>query len=289
MIQQWKAHLAMLIVALIYGINYFVTKSVVPEYIKPFGAILIRVAFGSALFILVHVLFVREKVERKDYLKLALCAFFGVALNQLMFFKGLSITRAVNASLIMTTTPILVLIVSAIFLKEAITWKKILGIILGATGAVLLIAGSDFSFGSETIWGDLFILINASSYGIYLVLVKPLMNKYKALTVVRWTFSFGFLMILPFGFSEAMELKLAVFTPKVLWAMGFIILFTTFMAYLLNAWSLRFVNASVVGFYIYLQPVITTILTLVLGLEIDLVRTLLLSSLIFTGVYLVSK
>jgi len=290
MSQQLKAHLAMFTVALIYGINYFVTKVVVPDYIEPFGAILIRVFFGSILFFLVHKLTVDEKVEKSDLKKFALCGMFGVAANQLMFFKGLSITTPVNASLIMTTTPILVLITSAIVLGEKITLTKVIGILLGATGAILLIGGTDFSFSSDTLWGDVFIFLNAMSYGIYLILVKPLMKKYEAITVVRWTFSFGLLMIFPFGISEFMETPVDnLLNPTVLWSMAFIIVFTTFFAYLLNAYSLRFVNASVVGFYVYLQPILATFFTIVLGQDIDLMRTLLLSGLIFTGVYLVSK
>ena len=140
-------------VAVIYSVTYFVTKSIIPEYLGPFGAILIRVFFGSILFTIVHRLISKEKILKKDYGKLILTAFFGVTLNQLMFFKGLSITTPINASLIMTTSPILVMIISAIMLGEKITWKKVLGIGLGAIGAILLIGGNDFAFSSTTLWG----------------------------------------------------------------------------------------------------------------------------------------
>ena len=276
-------------VAVIYGISYFITKTVVPEFIQPFGAILIRVFFATLLFIIAHSLSSKEKIDKKDYPKFIAAAFFGVALNQLMFFKGLSITTPINASLIMTTTPILVMILSALILGEKITWKKILGIGMGLTGAILLLGGTNFSFQTTTIWGDLAILTNALSYGAYLIVVKPLMKKYEALTVVRWVFTFGFIIIIPFGFNEMLAIPSSSFTLNVFLGMAFIILFTTFLAYLLNAWALRFVNPSVVGFYIYIQPILATFITLFLGKDLNIIHTLIQSALIFIGVYLVSK
>jgi len=201
------AHLALLAANIIYGANFSIAKAIMPEYIKPFGFIVLRGIGAILLFWLFHALMMREKVERQDFPKIALCAVFGIAINQMLFFKGLSITTPINAAIVMTSTPVLVLLAASLLLREKITRSKIIGIVSGITGALLIIlVGKDFSFGSETMPGDLLVLINASSYAIYLVTVKPLMKKYHPLTVIKWIFLFGFFMVLPFGYKQALEI-----------------------------------------------------------------------------------
>ena len=189
-----QAHIALFLVAVIYGGNYIVAKEVMdPGYIQPLAFIALRVGFGFILFWLFASTFIKESIDWKDFPRILTCAVFGVATNQLFFFSGLKLTTPINASLIMTTTPILVLIASALIIGEQITGKKIIGIILGASGAILLIAyGKDISFEQAHLLGDLFILINAISYGVYLVIVKTLMRKYHPITIMKWLFGIGF-------------------------------------------------------------------------------------------------
>lgn len=285
-----KVHLALLTVAVIYGSNYAIAKLITPHFIQPFGIILIRVFFASIMFYITQKKFVNEKIVLKsDYIKLFVAAVFGVALNQLMFFKGLSITTPVNASLIMTITPILVLITSAILIKEKVNATKIIGISMGFLGAILLIGGRKFTFQSEFIIGDLLIVINALSYGIYLVFAKPLMLKYHPLTVVRWVFFFGFFMVFPFGINDLLIVNWLELEPFVYYCLAFIVLATTFLAYLLNAYSLKHVTPSLVGIYIYLQPIIATTLGVILGQAALSIEIAISSILIFVGVFLVSK
>lgn len=285
----WQAHLALGIVNLIYGANYVIAKEATPEYILPFGFIIIRVTVCALLFTIFHYAFVKEKVEVKDYPKLMVGAFFGVVCNQLMFFKGLSMTSPINASLIMITTPILVLIISAIVLKEGLTSRKILGITSGAIGAFLIITfGQRFSLGGESSLGDLFIFINAASYAIYLVYIKPLMNKYHPITIIKWVFVFGCLGVWPVGYNELMQVDWANL-PTYIWAVVFyVVFFSTFLAYSLNISALKLVNPSIVGIYIYTQPVIATLIAVGLGKDSLSVFKLMAAVLIFTGVYLVS-
>lgn len=201
--KQLKAHLFLFIANLIYGANYTIAKEVMPMYIEPFGFIVIRVSIALALFTAVHRLFVNEKVKREDLPRLALCGIFGVAVNQLMFFKGLDLTTPVNASLMMLTTPILVLIISAIVIREKVTFVKISGILLGAAGAMTIVLyGHDISNGISASSGDFFVFINACSYGIYLVTVKPLLAKYHPVTVIKWIFIFGWFIVLPVGYQQ---------------------------------------------------------------------------------------
>ena len=286
-----KAHLALLLVGLLYGANYSIAKVVLDEnYIQPFGFILLRVVTGAVLFWFFHRIFVREKVEKKDFPLLFLCAIFGVAVNQMMFFKGLKYTTPINASLIMTTTPILVLVVSSILIKEKITFQKMVGIFFGALGAIILISyGKGISFHQNQIIGDAMIFINAVSYGIYLVLVKKLMARYHPLTIVKWVFIFGMVLIIPFGVEDVKAIEWTNFTPMIWWAVAYVLIGVTFLAYLLNAFALKIVNPSVVSIYIYLQPLFATIFALLLGKdELSFVK-ILAAAFIFLGVYLVSK
>lgn len=286
-----KAHLALFTVALIYGGNYPIAKIVLDgEHIQPLAFILIRVIVGSLLFWIFHSIFVRERIQRRDIGRLVLCSIFGVAINQMFFFSGLKWTTPINASLIMTTTPILVLLISAIMLGERITAQKILGITLGACGAILLIGyGEQLAFGGRRLLGDLLILINASAYAIYLVLVKSLMERYHPATVVSWVFTFGSLFVLPFGIHDFLNIQWHTFDLNIWLSVLYVLLGTTFLAYLLNAFALKRVNASLVSVYIYLQPLFASLFALLLGKDSLTAIKLGAALLIFVGVYLVSK
>jgi drug/metabolite transporter (DMT)-like permease len=285
-----KAHIALLIVALIYGSNYSIAKVVLDEeYMQPLGFILLRVISGLLLFHLFHLLFVREKIRKSDWWLFLLCGLFGVALNQMFFFIGLKKTTPINASLIMTTTPILVLLISALMIGERITLRKVAGILTGAAGAILLITyGQQIAFKKEGLIGDLFVLANATSYGIYLVLVKTLMRRYHPITVVKWVFTFGVVFVLPFGGSDLLATEWGSF-PAYIWAaVAFVLLFTTFIAYLFNAYALVTVNPSVVSIYIYLQPLFATAIALLMTQDqLDWIK-IVSAALIFAGVYLAS-
>jgi drug/metabolite transporter (DMT)-like permease len=285
----FKVHAALTSVSLIYGANYSIAKEVMPEYIQPFAFIIIRVVVASILFWAFHFMVVKEEItSRKDLVYLFWCSFFGVSANQLLFFAGLNLTTPINASLIMTIVPITVLVVSAFWLKERITTRKLIGIFLGFTGAILLLMKSGAAASSEVFWGDLFIILNASSYGIFLVMIKPLMLRYHAVTISKWIFLFGAIMVIPFGAEQFVNVEWTRFTPMVWSMVAYVVILSTFVAYLLNAWTLKFVNSSVVGVYIYIQPVFATIIAVMIGQDELTWKKLILALIIFTGVFLVS-
>lgn len=285
------AHVAMFLVSLFYASNFTIAKQVMPEYIQPFGFIVIRVIAATILFWISHSLFIREKVASKDFAKMALCAVFGVAINQLMFFKGLNLTTPINGALVMLTTPILVLLISAIVLKERITSLKVLGISLGIVGALVLIWGNNSSAAPKApnpLLGNIFIGINAASYACYLILIKPLMAKYHPITILKWVFSFGLLYVLPFGWGEFRAIEWASFTTNIWIAVAYVLVVVTFLAYLFNASALKVVNPSVVGTYIYLQPLLAAIIAILAGQDSITWRLVVAGMLIASGVYLVS-
>ena len=197
------AHLAILFANIIYGLNYVIAKDIMPDYLEPRAIIFLRVAGASAVFWLASVFSFGEKVARKDLIRLGLISFLGVGLNQIMFFEGLNLTTPINAAIVMTTNPILVMLLSFIIVKEAISLRKILGITLGFVGAsTLILSDGAIDLSSNNSTGNLFVFINATSYGLYLVIVKPLLNKYHPLTVLFYVFAFGLLFVLPFGHSS---------------------------------------------------------------------------------------
>ena len=283
------------LVSLIYGVTFTIAKDVMPQYIDAYGFIFLRIG-GSALLFwsvwLIMKLFKtgpNEKIAITDFPKIIACAFFGVALNMLTFFKGLSMTSPISAAVIMVCTPLIVLILSAIIIKEKMRKRKILGILLGLFGtSFLILYGKAVGNNSNSSWGNFLVLVNAVSYGYYLVIVKKLMDKYNAFTFVKWIYLFGFLMVIPFGWSQFHSVNWAVLPSDIVWKIGFVVVFSTFFTYLLNLLSMRELKPTLVAVFIYLQPLFATVFAI--GLGKDELSWVKISSavLIFTGVYLVT-
>ncbi len=283
------AHIAIFSANLIYGINYTVAKDVMPNYIEPLGFIFLRVLGAGILFWVFFYFFFYEKVEKKDLIRLALCGLFGVAINQIFFFEGLNLTTPISAAVIMVINPILVILIGGFLTVEIITSKKIFGIVLGAIGAIILITyGSSPIINLEHLKGNVMILINATSYAMYLVLAKPLMKKYKPITVISWVFFFGFIYVFPFGWSEYQLIEWSVMPKDIFWKTVFVVFCTTFLAYLFNIFGLKTLNTSTVSTYIYLQPVLASIVAILLGSDELSIIKILSTLIIFAGVYLVS-
>lgn len=285
-----KAHLSLLIANTIYAINYSVAKTVMPEYLSPGAFVLIRAIGAGLLFVTLYRVFFYEKVALKDLKTLFLCAFFGVAANQLLFFEGLNLTSPINASIIMVTTPVTVLLMSFLIIGEKITKLKVGGVALGIFGALLLITNKAVgeNIVASNALGDTFVFLNSAFYAIYLALVKPLMKKYSPLTVITWVFIFGFFLVLPYGFSDFLKVDWQNLPAKTWGGIVFVVFGMTFFAYLLNTFALKHLQPSVVSIYIYLQPILATMISLSLGNDQLTLIKIISAILIFTGVYLVS-
>jgi drug/metabolite transporter (DMT)-like permease len=290
MSRQLRAHLSVLLANLIYGANYSIAKGVMPEFIKPFGFIIIRVWVAAMLFVISAQLLFREKIKRSDWPLFIGCAVFGVAINQLLFFKGLSLTSPINSGLIMVTNPIFVLIGSAMVAREKITLLKVLGILCGLSGAVLLILyGQRFSSSASDTLGDICILFNSLSYAVYLVMVRPLMQRYHPVTIMQVVFLIGSLLVLPFGLEEFNEIRWQTFGLSTWLATAFVVIGTTFLAYLFNTLALRELSANMVSVYIYLQPLLAAGFAMLLGKDTPNVLHLISAALIFNGIWLTMR
>jgi drug/metabolite transporter (DMT)-like permease len=292
-----KAHFALLGANLIYGANYIIAKGIMPGKLSPNAFVFIRLACCVVLFWSIKFLFVKEKVERKDFLRLALCGLLGAAANMLFFFHGINLTSPVDASIIMTVTPVIVLIFSFLILKEPLTKNRLIGIAIAGIGAVFLILYGNKVAGTSSFIGNLFVFLNALSYGLYLVIVKTLMRKYNAITVISWMFLFGLIFVSPITFKDVANTNFEGFTTNTYLVIGYVVLFTTFFAYLFNVYALNFVSPSVTSSYIYLQPVISFLMVSIYAYilmkdeyanDISIIK-ILSCLMVVIGVYIISK
>ena len=287
---KFTIHLSLFTVALLFAANYSIAKVAMPKYIGPFGFIVLRATISGLIFWAYHYFFIKEKVSsRADIIRLVLCGVFGVAFNQLVFFKGLSMTTPINASIIMTINPIIVVILAYLAKLEKITLKKIIGILVGGLSVYFFLIKDGASFNDDHFLGDFFILLNASSYAIYLILAKPLMSKYNPMTVVKWVFFFGSIIVIPFGWEQFIAVEWSVLPVNIWLALGYVVIGVTVLAYFLNAWSLQYVNSSVISIYIYLQPILTTLVATLMGSDTLTWLDAGFATLIMSGVYLVSR
>jgi drug/metabolite transporter (DMT)-like permease len=283
------AHLALAGANILYGITYSVAKQVMPDHLNPFAFVFTRILGASVLFWLFSMVRPGEKIRREDILRLGFASVFGVALNQSIFLNGLNLTTPIDAAIIMTTTPILVLIFARLLLREPITMFKIIGIGLGATGAILLILYSgEISFGNEHLVGNLMIIVNATSYGLYLVIVKPLLKKYHPITVMKWIFLSGLLLVSPAGIPKVLHTDWMNLPGEIILSIIYVVIGVTFLAYLLNLYSLRHVKPITVSIYIYSQPVIASVVAIIFLQDVVTIVKVISALLVFAGVYFVS-
>jgi len=275
----------------IYGVNHTVAKGLMPDVIQPYGFILLRISGALLLFWLISFFFTSEKIDRSDWLRIISCAFFGMTLNMLMFFKGLSLSTPINSSVVITLVPVILLVMSAIFIKEKITWLKSIGIGLGLVGALLLIL-----FGAKTQpnapnipLGNILFIINAFAYSTYLIIVKPLVAKYSSITLMKWFFLFAFIINIPIGYSELSMVNWSELSSTSIWQLVFVVVGTTFLTYLFNIYALKQLRPSTIGALIYLQPVLAVLYAVLVGADILTALRIGAAILIFTGVYLSTR
>ena len=294
----YKAHLALFLVNVLYGAGHIIAKGVMPEFLTPSVFIFLRVSGAVIFFWILALLYNNFKIQSKDIPLFILCGLFGVAVNQLFFFHGLNLSSSFNSGIIMSMNPIMVGILSYFLLKEKPTLIKIAGVLLGASGAILLTLKGAVGNG-DSIIGDLFLIINAMSYALYLVLAKPLMSRYAPITVITWVFTFGlfFVCIFPSTIPDLVQTDFASIPSEIYLKIVYIIVGVTFFTYLLTIYGLQFLSPTVSSSYIYFQPLLVVLFAFAfsyLNWSADYTNTITFEKiaymiLIFLGVYLTSK
>ncbi len=283
------AHLVLIMVTVVYGSNYVIIKFVSPQHIGPGGLVLIRTIMAVVFFWIAGLFVNQKKIEKEDWGRIILCAICGSAFNQLCFFQGAVNTSPIDASLIMTTNPIIVLLFASVILKEKLTNNKLIGIALGCIGAIFIIMQKEGSANApDRLYGNTMIFVNSILFGLYIVLVKPLITKYDTITLMKWIFLLGMIMLIPFGYEEMMVVDWN-FSTEVWWAFIYSSAIVTFLGYVPNILALRWVSSSLVSSYLYVQPIIAAGLA-ILWLNEGLSPSAIFAAvLIFIGVYLVGK
>ena len=277
---------------LIYGLNHTVAKNVMPVYIGPYAFILLRVIGASLLFWTVSLFVKSEKIDKKDWPRIILCSFLGMVINMLAFFKGLELSTPVNSSVMITLSPIVVFIFSAILLKEKIQSMKAFGITSGFVGALILVlyTAKTGENAPNIPLGNFLFIVNSFAYGLYLVLVKPLISKYNIITLLKWLFLLGVIMNFPVTISQFFEVEWTSLPLKeAIIPMLFVVVGTTFFTYLFNAYALTKLTASSLSSFIYLQPIVGIVFAISTKSDSLSLVSLAGMILIFIGIYLVTK
>lgn len=285
------AHAALLTVQFLFSTLPIAAKYYVLPYLPASGLVLMRVLGGAVILVAIARLGTRTAIRDKgDIARLALYAVLGVAINQLLFVEGLDRTTAINAQVIATTIPAFTLMFGLFFGLERFGAIRVAGILLAAAGAIFLVGPDRIQFTPETTIGNAMIATNALSYALYLVLSKPILKKYDSITVMAWVFFFGTIFVAPFGAVALADTSTLEAMPASAWAgLAFIILLPTVGSYVLNAWALKRSAPSVVATYVYLQPLITGALAVLLqGEPID-PRAIPAAAMIFLGVALTMR
>jgi len=291
--EQWAAF-ALLLVNLIYGASHVLAKGVMPVFLSPTVFILFRVVGAVILFWMLIPFVKRARILTRDFIRLAACGLFGVTINQLLFFHGLNASSPMNAGIIMALNPIMVAVLSFFWLKERLTRTQWIGISIGALGAIALTTYGTKSVQAQL--GDLFLLGNSLSYAVYLLLVKPLMQKYPPLVVITWVFTFGtfFLLAFPPLYGDIKQTDLNTI-PWFIWLkIIYVVVGVTFLTYLLTVVGLKYVSSTVASAFIYVQPIFVitfSYLFALIGWSADYTNhitpsKLVLMALIFYGVHL---
>jgi drug/metabolite transporter (DMT)-like permease len=285
------AFLAAIVATTIYALNHTIAKGVMPHYIRGFGFILLRVAGAATLFWLFAFLGPRQRIQKKDWLRLLVCSFFGMVINMLSFFKGLEYSTPVNSAILTTVTPIIVAFFSYLLIQEKLTKFKILGIILGFSGAVtLILMNEQTGLNAPNIpLGNALFVLNATCYGIYLILVKELTTTYHPFVLMRWLFTLAVFMNLPVALPEFVAVRWSEVPIEGILAMVFVVVGTTFTTYLFNAFALTQLKASSISAFVYAQPLIGIAYAVITGHDRFKLLDLVAAVLVFTGVYLATR
>jgi len=283
-------HIALFSANVIFGLNTPISRMLMPEIMSPYTLTLFRLAGGTLLFWSTSLFLKKEKVPPKDILMLFFASIFALVLNQLPYFVGLSITSPIDASIVVTLLPILTMILAAVFIKEPITLKKIIGVLIGASGALLLVFTSETpKTGESNFWGNIIVFGAVASFAIYLTAFKKLITRYSPITVMKWMFLFATVMCYPFCHKTLMQTDFALISNGTYWKIGYIVIIATYISYMLIPIGQKVLRPTTIGMYNYLQPVVASFLAVAIGIDTFGIEKAISGALVFIGVYVVTK
>ena len=283
--------LAATVATTIYGLNHTIAKMVMPIYIGSLGLVLLRVLGATIIFWTIGLFFKSKPIEKKDRFTIIKCGLFGMSINIAAFIAGLDYSTPVNSSILIIISPIFVVILSFFIFRNKINLLKILGIIMGFIGALILIlnADSNSSVGRNIPLGNFLFIVNSISYAYYLIIVKPMAQKYDLITLFKWLFLIGLIFNFPLGINQFTDVNWSSLPVKeAILPMAFVVICTTVMTYFLNGYALSKITSTEVAVFMYLQPIIGILFAIFTKSDTISLTIIIASILIFIGVYLTS-
>ena len=285
-----NGHIAMFSANLIFGLNTPVSRTLMPEILSPYALTFFRLGGGLILFWFVSLFTKKEHVPAKDIMLLFFASLFALTLNQLPYFIGLSMTSPIDASIVVTLLPILTMILAAIIIKEPITWLKAVGVLVGASGALILVFTShSLHAGESNFWGNVIVFGAVASFAIYLTVFKNLISRYSPVTLMKWMFLFGTIICFPFCYKPVMQTDFSLLTSGTYWRIGYIVLLATFLSYMLIPIGQKYLRPTTLSMYNYLQPVVASFVAVAIGIDTFGVEKAISGVLVFAGVYIVTQ
>ncbi len=289
--QNIYGHLAAFAAYAIFGLNIIVCKDLTSGHlISPIAIFTLRSIGAGAMFWLLSLFFPSEKVEARDFMKIAAAAFLGYFVTQMTFLIAIPEITPMHCSIISSLTPIYTMLIAAVVLKEPLSWKKTAGVMVSLAGVLFLIFNNSANSGGESsLGGILLMLLNSLSFALYLGIFKPVIQKYSVITFMKWIFLFSTLMSFPFSGKEIVNINWSTIPSNQLWELAFLIICATFIAYFLIPYGQKRIRPTLVSMYSYSQPIIATAISIVIGMEILTLPKILAAALVFTGVFIVSR
>ena len=284
-----SGHLALFSANLIFGLNTPISRTIIPELIDPFSLTFLRLAGSTLLFWLLSLFFKKEHVPVKDIILLFFASIFGIVLNQVPYIAGLSMTSPIDASLVTSMLPIITMLLAALIIREPITWLKAIGVLVGASGAFILIMNSTNGSGKGNLTGDLIILSAALSFALYLTLFKKLISKYSPITTMKWMFLFATIMSYPVLRKSIAQTDFTSLDASVWLRIGYVVVFATFISYLLIPIGQKTIRPTTLSMYNYMQPIVASFVAVGLGMDTFGYEKIISTVLVFAGVYIVTQ
>ena len=286
-------HIACFTAYAIFGINIIVCKDLTGGHlISPIALFTLRSLGAGALFWILSLFGPHEKVERKDYLKIFAAVFLGYFVTQLTFLIAIPDVTPMHCSIMSAMSPIYTMFIAAIVLKEPLSWQKSGGVLLSLSGIIFLIlnnTGARSGASESTLMGLFMMFLNSFSFSLYLGIFKPVIQKYSVVTFMKWIFLFSSIMALPFSYEEMFSLSWTRIPSAQLWELGYLVVFATFISYFLIPYGQKRIRPTLVSMYSYIQPIIATILSIILGMDILTWEKVLAAAMVFGGVIIVSR
>lgn len=289
--EKWKGHVAVLCANLIFGLNIPISKALLSQWMTPFGYMASRTLVATIIFWIIQNFLPKEKVSPKDLAIIAMGGIMGFVVSQSLTAVSLQYTSPVYFSLIVALSPLVVMLLAAIFLKEPITGKKMAGVVLGIAGALLMITQIDNSVsGKNNLWGIFLAVISVTAFSVYLIIIRSVAQKYTTVTQMKWMFLFAAIILVPLGCTEYSEQTFfsAAWGWAGVWELAFVTILATSVAYFLTPFGMKYLRATTVSVYMNLQPIVSSVAAICVGQDNFSWDKPLAAVLVIAGAYVVS-